>query len=94
MHRRKDIYGPDADDFRPERWESGDLRPQWAYLPFSGGPRICIGQQYALTEAGYVLVRMVQEFRELQSRDDGPWVESLAITVSSFNGAKVSLVPA
>ena len=34
MHRRKDIYGVDADEFRPERWET--LRPGWAYLPFNG----------------------------------------------------------
>ncbi|GES57063.1 cytochrome P450 alkane hydroxylase [Aspergillus terreus] len=52
MHHRQDLYGPDADEFRPERWEH--LRPRWEYLPFNGGPRICLGQQYALTEAGYV----------------------------------------
>jgi cytochrome P450 len=42
MHRRKDVYGPDADECRPERWET--LRPGWAYVPFSGGPRICLGR--------------------------------------------------
>jgi cytochrome P450 len=36
MHRRTDIYGPDADEFVPERWEK--LRPGWEYLPFNGGP--------------------------------------------------------
>ena len=34
MHRRKDIYGDDADEFKPERWEI--LRPGWEYLPFNG----------------------------------------------------------
>ena len=38
MHRRKDIYGEDADEFKPERWT--DLRSGWGYLPFNGGPRI------------------------------------------------------
>jgi hypothetical protein len=42
MHRRKDIWGPDADDFRPERWDG--RRVGWEYLPFNGGPRICIGR--------------------------------------------------
>ncbi|KAL8925403.1 MAG: hypothetical protein Q9208_003495 [Pyrenodesmia sp. 3 TL-2023] len=43
MQRRTDIYGDDADEFKPERWET--LRPSWAYLPFNGGPRICIGRK-------------------------------------------------
>lgn len=43
MHRRKDFYGEDAEEFKPERWET--LRPGWEYLPFNGGPRICIGRK-------------------------------------------------
>ncbi|PYH93210.1 cytochrome P450 [Aspergillus ellipticus CBS 707.79] len=60
MHRRPDIWGSDADEFRPERWN--ERKVGWEYLPFNGGPRICIGQQFALTEAGYVLVRILQRF--------------------------------
>ncbi|RLL97488.1 hypothetical protein CFD26_101553 [Aspergillus turcosus] len=93
MHRRPDFYGPDADEFRPERWEDGKLQPRWGYLPFNGGPPICIGQRYALTEVSYVLVRMAQEFRVLESRDPGPWEESLALTLCSRNGTKVCLTP-
>ncbi|KAJ5273134.1 hypothetical protein N7478_008259 [Penicillium angulare] len=91
MHRREDIYGPDAEVFRPERWEDGKLQPRWGYLPFNGGPRICIGQRYALTEVGYVLVRMVQRFRTVESRDSGEWEESRGLTMTSKNGAKVAL---
>lgn len=64
MHRRKDLWGPDADVFKPERWDG--RRSGWEYLPFNGGPRICIGQQFALTEAGYVTVRLLQRFDRLQ----------------------------
>ena len=50
MQRRKDIYGEDADVFRPERWlDSEDekaLRPGWAYLPFNGGARSCVGRMF------------------------------------------------
>ena len=60
MHRRKDIWGEDAHEFRPERWEGKKVG--WEFLPFNGGPRICLGQQFALTEAGYVIVRMLQRF--------------------------------
>ena len=91
MHRRTDIYGPDTEVFRPERWEDGKLMPRWGYLPFNGGPRICIGQRYSLTEVGYTLVRMAQEFRVLESRDPGPWEESLTLTLCSRNGTKVCL---
>ncbi|KAF2280043.1 cytochrome P450 [Westerdykella ornata] len=94
MHRRTDIYGPDANEYRPERWEK--LRPGWEYLPFNGGPRICLGQQYALTEASFVTVRLVQEFERLESRDPngGVWQESLTLTCCSKNGTKVGLFPA
>ncbi|EKG20608.1 Cytochrome P450 [Macrophomina phaseolina MS6] len=93
MHRRKDIYGPDADEFRPERWET--LRVGWEYLPFNGGPRICVGQQYALTEASFVTVRLAQEFKELRSTDPhDEWQEQIALTLCSGRGCKVALVPA
>jgi cytochrome P450 len=41
-HRRRDIWGADAEEFRPERWEH--IRPGFGYLPFNGGPRICPGK--------------------------------------------------
>ncbi|TLD33749.1 hypothetical protein PspLS_00228 [Pyricularia sp. CBS 133598] len=65
LHRRRDLWGEDADDFAPERWAKH--RPGvFHYVPFNGGPRICIGQQFALTEAGFVVVRMLQEFDAVQ----------------------------
>ncbi|GLA29750.1 hypothetical protein AnigIFM63604_011064 [Aspergillus niger] len=89
LHRREDIFGPDANEFRPERW--AEIRPGWEYLPFNGGPRICVGQQYALTEAGYVTVRLAQKFSVLESKDTGQWVEGYALTLCSRNGTKVAL---
>jgi cytochrome P450 len=80
----------DADEYKPARWES--LRPGWEYLPFNGGPRICLGQQYALTEASYVTVRLVMEFGQMESRDPGVWEESLTLTCCSANGTQVGLL--
>jgi cytochrome P450 len=91
MHRRTDIYGPDAEEFKPERWET--LRAGWGYLPFNGGPRICVGQQFALTEAGYTIVRLMQTFDAVQARDGRPWNEGLQLTMSVGNGVKVALTP-
>jgi cytochrome P450 len=67
MHRRTDLWGADANEFRPERWTG--LRTGWEYIPFNGGPRICLGQQFALTEAGYVIVRLIQHFDRLENTD-------------------------
>lgn len=46
MHRRKDLYGADAEEFRPERW--GHRRQGWDFLPFNGGARNCIGRESLL----------------------------------------------
>ncbi|KAK2036264.1 cytochrome P450 [Colletotrichum somersetense] len=92
LHRRKDIYGPDADQFRPERWEN--LRVTWEFLPFNGGPRICLGQQYALTEASYLTVRILQEFSKIEGLDKGDWVEQVSATACNRLGCRVVLTPA
>ena len=45
MHRDTSIFGPDALEFKPERWDNPNLRPGWGYLPFNGGPRICLARK-------------------------------------------------
>jgi cytochrome P450 len=79
MQRRADLYPPPesgfpaVDKFVPERWEHWTPKP-WTYLPFNGGPRICIGQNFALTEMGYTLVRLLQKFQKVENRMDGPQI--------------------
>ncbi|KAH7120563.1 n-alkane-inducible cytochrome P450 [Dactylonectria macrodidyma] len=89
MHRLPEVFGPDATEYRPERWAS--LKPGWAYIPFNGGPRICTGQQFALTEASYTVWRLVRRFKSIESRDAQPFKEGLTLTLASKNGTKVSL---
>ncbi|KAF4997806.1 hypothetical protein FGRMN_3600 [Fusarium graminum] len=88
MHRNQGVFGPRADEFVPERWR--DLRPGWGYLPFNGGARACIGQQYALLETHYVVARMAQTYTQLESRDDGEWMELYALALCSKNGTRVA----
>ncbi|RGP60629.1 n-alkane-inducible cytochrome p450 [Fusarium longipes] len=88
MHRNQDVFGPRAEEFIPERWQ--DLRPGWGYLPFNGGSRACIGQQYALLETHYVVARMVQTYTQLESRDDEEWMELYALALCSKNGTRVA----
>ncbi|CAG88381.2 DEHA2E18612p [Debaryomyces hansenii CBS767] len=67
-HRNPKYYGKGAEEFRPSRWLEPEIRKVgWAFLPFNGGPRICLGQQFALTEASYIIVRLIQMFPNLNS---------------------------
>lgn len=71
-HRNMKYYGKDAHEFVPERWNDRSMKPGWAYLPFNGGPRICLGQQFALTEASYIIARIAQEFSVISDHDKEP----------------------
>jgi len=53
------------EEFRPERWLDGLAKrlPRFAYFPFGGGPRLCIGQQFAMLEATLVLSTIAQRWR-------------------------------
>jgi cytochrome P450 len=52
------------EEFLPERWaEGGSQRPKYAYFPFGGGPRLCIGSHFALMEAALVLATLGQHYR-------------------------------
>ncbi len=52
------------EEFLPERWaEGGAHRPKYAYFPFGGGPRLCIGNHFALMEAVLVLATLGQRYR-------------------------------
>ncbi|KAH7886740.1 cytochrome P450 monooxygenase CYP63 [Phlebopus sp. FC_14] len=67
MQRNKALWGPDADEFDPERWIDPKRLSRFAsnpmmFTPFSAGPRICLGQNYAYNEASFFLVRLIQNF--------------------------------
>ena len=53
------------DEFRPERWADDLARrlPRFAYFPFGGGPRQCIGNAFALMEATLILAAVAQRVR-------------------------------
>lgn len=64
MHRDARFFeNPDA--FLPERWTAGLQKrlPRFAYFPFGGGQRICIGANFAMMEAGIILSMLLQRFR-------------------------------
>lgn len=64
QHRRADVW-PDPDRFDPDRFlpEVEALRPKGSYLPFSAGPRFCIGVHFAMMEGPIVLATLLRRFR-------------------------------
>lgn len=64
IHRRPELWER-PDEFRPERFlpEHAKERYPFSYLPFSAGPRACIGTRFAMIEGPLVLARMLQRFR-------------------------------
>ena len=63
-HRNPRLF-PDPERFDPERFrpEAAKARHKYAYLPFGGGPRVCIGNGFALLEARLVLATVAQRYR-------------------------------
>jgi cytochrome P450 len=63
-HRDPTFFSRPA-DFRPDRWITGELNdlPRFAFLPFGGGPRTCVGDRLARTEVILVLTLLLQRYR-------------------------------
>ncbi len=74
MQRDKDIWGPDADRFRPERFDQG--APRAKMVPFGSGARVCMGQHLARLEANLILTRFAQEFEMVGNADAPLSIES------------------
>ena len=64
VHRDRDVWGDDAEEFDPDRFSSerSRARPPHVYKPFGTGERACIGRQFALHESVLALARMVHSY--------------------------------
>jgi cytochrome P450 len=82
----------DPDAFRPERWSDGLLQriPRYAYFPFGGGPRICIGNNFALMEASLILATIARKYR-LTLAPDAVIAPLPSMTLRPAQGVKMVL---
>ena len=63
LSHRDPEYWEAPDEFIPERFSSGRSQPPFTYVPFGGGPRICIGAAFGQAEARIVLARLLQTYK-------------------------------
>ncbi|EME50316.1 hypothetical protein DOTSEDRAFT_68993 [Dothistroma septosporum NZE10] len=75
MHHSTEIWGPDAEEFRPERWEKLTEKQKLAFIPFSYGPRACVGRNVAEMELALIVSTVFRRYEfelyqdELETRE-------------------------
>lgn len=93
LHRHPGHW-TDPDRFEPERFAAATAegRHRFAYLPFGGGPRICIGSRFALLEARLVLATLLSRYRLTRS-DPAPVVAKPSVTLRPRGGLRMRIEP-
>jgi cytochrome P450 len=89
MHRDA-RYFPDPLSFDPDRWKQEDALPRFAYFPFGGGPRVCVGAGFAMMETVLLLATIAQRYKlELVP---GQTIEALpSVTLRPKSGIRMIL---
>jgi cytochrome P450 len=92
---RHPAFWPDPERFDPERFRPGveRTRPRFAYFPFSGGPRLCIGETFALVEAQLIVAMMLQR-HGLTLVDTTPVVLEPTLTLRPRGGLRMRVTKA
>ncbi|KAJ3058758.1 hypothetical protein HDU98_005177, partial [Podochytrium sp. JEL0797] len=71
MGRTEAIWGPDAKEFKPERWLAMEKQPSpFDYPVFNAGPRVCLGKNMAELEGVFVLVEVVRQFEVVVTKEE------------------------
>ncbi|KAJ7066916.1 cytochrome P450 [Mycena amicta] len=81
LHRLPELWGPDAEEFDPDRFLDERMQKYvvpnpWIFLPFNGGPRICLGQLFAYNQMSFLLTRLLQVYTSFELDEEGPPAEA------------------
>jgi cytochrome P450 len=92
-HRQAALW-PDPEAFDPDRFNEACVagRPRFAYYPFGGGPRLCIGDQFAMSEAKLVIATVAQRCR-LTPVPDHPIAVEPGVTLRPKYGLRMRIEP-
>jgi cytochrome P450 len=94
LTHRDPRFFPDPDAFDPERWREDPVRsgkiPRFAYFPFGGGPRVCVGASFAMLEAT-LLLAMIQQRFHLELLPGAPVKPLPSVTLRPQHGIRVTV---
>ncbi|XP_066298428.1 cytochrome P450 4A25-like [Branchiostoma lanceolatum] len=94
IHHNPAVWGEDFMDYNPDRFSPENMKKMGAYdfIPFSAGPRNCIGQNFALNEEKVVIARILHRFK-VELVPDHPVAPTVEIVTRAINGIKVKFIP-
>jgi cytochrome P450 len=81
-------WWPEPEQFNPDRWLSDEARSRFSYFPFGGGPRVCIGNHFAMMEAVLLLTTMLQRVRHMPEAEGDPGLTP-SITIRPISHTKM-----
>ena len=92
LHRHPEFW-PDPEGFDPERFLTDTDRPRYAFLPFGGGRRICVGAGFAMFEAKLLLASIARTAHRLDLLSGGMPTARAQVTLRPRGPVPMRLVP-